>query len=212
MTEIQQIHKKLSKPFPASAIEWRIQSSGIKDGKPWAIVLPYVTSRAIMNRLDAVVGPDRWNDQLEYFAEGWKCKLSILFGDSWISHEDTAPMTKIEAVKGGASDALKRVAVKFGIGRYLYYIDQTFYATFDAKGKHASKIENQYYRWNEPQLPRWALPETEITSYEQVPEEIKAYFESMKYEKKDIYLFCSQYEWNWSAIKIMIHQQENNPT
>ena len=41
-------HKDLNEPFPVEDIEWRIQQSGDKNGKPWAMVLAYVTNRAIM--------------------------------------------------------------------------------------------------------------------------------------------------------------------
>jgi hypothetical protein len=39
----------------------------------------------------------------------------------WISRCDGADDTNIEGAKGGLSDAFKRAAVKFGIGRYLYH-------------------------------------------------------------------------------------------
>ena len=51
------IFAELSKPFPSSDIEWRVQQSGIAgSGKVWAMVLAYVTNRAIQNRLDEVCG------------------------------------------------------------------------------------------------------------------------------------------------------------
>ncbi|MDI8954255.1 hypothetical protein MJO10_29205, partial [Salmonella enterica subsp. enterica serovar Anatum] len=40
---------QLDEPFAAEDIEWRIQQSGkTRDGKVWAMVLAYVTNRAIM--------------------------------------------------------------------------------------------------------------------------------------------------------------------
>ncbi|EAV6548469.1 recombinase, partial [Salmonella enterica] len=48
---------QLDEPFAAEDIEWRIQQSGkTRDGKVWAMVLAYVTNRAIMKRLDDVCG------------------------------------------------------------------------------------------------------------------------------------------------------------
>lgn len=42
---------QLDEPFAAEDIEWRIQQSGkTRDGKVWAMVLAYVTNRAIMKR------------------------------------------------------------------------------------------------------------------------------------------------------------------
>lgn len=40
---------KFDEPFSPEDIEWRIQQSGkTRDGKVWAMVLAYVTNRAIM--------------------------------------------------------------------------------------------------------------------------------------------------------------------
>jgi len=61
---------KLKEPFPAKDIEWRIQRSGLKDGKPWAMVLAYVTNRAIMDRLDDVCKPDHWRNEYLKAPEG----------------------------------------------------------------------------------------------------------------------------------------------
>ena len=45
---------RLRDPFAPGDIEWRVQTAGEKNGKPWARVLAYVTNRAIMDRLDEV--------------------------------------------------------------------------------------------------------------------------------------------------------------
>ena len=58
------IRKPLNEPFKNEDIEWRIQSSGEKNGKPWAKVLAYVQARAIQERLDSVFGVLGW--QLRY--------------------------------------------------------------------------------------------------------------------------------------------------
>ncbi len=50
------------------------------------------------------------------------CYLSIRCDGEWVTKSDGAGDTNIEAEKGGISDALKRAAQKFGIGRYLYYL------------------------------------------------------------------------------------------
>jgi len=56
---------KLKNVFPPEDIEWRVQSSGEKNGKPWALVLAYITNRAIMDRFDEVCGPGNWNIRAE---------------------------------------------------------------------------------------------------------------------------------------------------
>ena len=46
--------------------------------------------------------------------------------NEWITKYDGAPNTDIEAVKGGLSDASKRAAVQWGIGRYLYGMESVW--------------------------------------------------------------------------------------
>ena len=50
------IQAELAKPFAPEDLEWRLQRAD-KDGR-WGIAVPYVTNRAIQNRLDEVVGPE----------------------------------------------------------------------------------------------------------------------------------------------------------
>jgi len=149
---------KLKEPFPANDIEWRIQQSGAKNGKPWAMCLAYVTNRAIMERLDIVIGPDKWKNEYKTGPDGGiLCGISIKIGDEWVTKWDGAENTKVEAVKGGLSGAMKRAAVQWGIGRYLYNLEANW-ANFVDKGQYKAKIDGKYYQWNPPSLPAWALP------------------------------------------------------
>lgn len=149
---------KLRMPFHPDEIEWRIGQSGVGEKGPWARILAYVTARAVMDRLDDVFGVDGWKDEYHPGPQGGVvCRLSCKFGDTWITKEDGAENTDIEAVKGGLSDALKRAAVKFGIGRYLYQLGESW-AVFDGRGIYKSKIDGKFFSWNPPVLPDWARP------------------------------------------------------
>lgn len=120
---MKEIQDALAAPFADSEIEWRIGQK-TKDGKR-ASMLAYLDARAIMNRLDAVVGIGGWRDSYREShgpKPGVECCLELKIGDEWIGKCDAADQTDIESVKGGYSDALKRAAVKWGIGRYLYSI------------------------------------------------------------------------------------------
>jgi hypothetical protein len=151
--------KKLTQPFPAKDIEWRIQQSGLANNGPWAMVLAYVTNRAIMDRLDEVCGPENWkNDYSTGPNGGLLCHLSIKVNKEWITKVDGAENTQVEAIKGGLSAAMKRAGAQWGIGRYLYNLETNF-ATFSPNGKYKAKISNQYHKWDAPKLPTWALPE-----------------------------------------------------
>ena len=124
----EEISQALCDPFPAKDLEWRLQTSGkTSDNKIWAMALVYVTNRAIQQRLDEVVGVDRWKNEYDSAPEaGIICGLSIKFGEEWITKWDGAEKTKIDPLKGGLSNSMKRAAVQWGIGRYLYNIEATF--------------------------------------------------------------------------------------
>ena len=156
-------HEQLTAPFPAHDIEWRVQSSGEKkDGTIWAKVLAYVTARAIMDRLDLVFGPFGW--QVQYVpgpAGGVVCRLGVWCGEtkSFVVKEDGAENTDVEAIKGGISSALKRAAVTWGIGRYLYRLDEGW-AVISDKGIYSAKTKDgKWFKWSPPDLPAWAVAE-----------------------------------------------------
>lgn len=156
--------KKLQAPFPEYDIEWRIAQSGkSKDGGHWARVLAYITNRAIMQRLDEVVGPENWQNEYRDapLGKGVLCGLSIRINGEWITKWDGADPTDIEAVKGGLSDSMKRAGVQWGIGRYLYNLDEG-YAVCSPNSKagfrYAKTKDGGVFYWAPPKLPAWALP------------------------------------------------------
>lgn len=111
--------QELAAEFPREAVHWRAQSV-TKDGDK-AMALAYIDARNVMDRLDQVCGPAGWTDRYEETPKGRLiCTLSILVDGEWISKSDGAGDTDVEGDKGAISDALKRAAVKWGIGRYLY--------------------------------------------------------------------------------------------
>ena len=152
----------LREPFPESDIEWRPQRSGMSaKGQPYAMVLAYISNRAVMDRLDEVCGPGNWKNEFKASPNGGIiCKLSVKIDDEWVSKEDGAENTKVEAVKGGLSGAMKRAAVQLGIGRYLYNLPATF-GNFHDYGKNSIKIDNKWYKYDYPTLPKEFLPTKE---------------------------------------------------
>lgn len=154
---------KLKEPFPESDLDWRLQSCGEKNGKFWGKALAYITSRAVQDRLDEVCGPDGWKTSVRREGDAYICTLSIRVTHEdgtteWLSREDGADSTDIEAIKGGISGAIKRSAVHFGIGRYLYNLKDGW-ATVCENGKYSGKTkEGKWFNWNPPTLPSWALP------------------------------------------------------
>ena len=146
--------KRLAEPFPERDVEWRIGQVG-KNGKgPWAKVLAYISNRAVQQRLDDVCGPENWQNEYKPGPSGGVvCGLSIRCNGEWVTKWDGAENTDIESIKGGLSDSMKRAAVQWGIGRYLYDLEEGW-ADINENGSHYTKD----FRWDPPRLPSWALP------------------------------------------------------
>lgn len=112
---------KLAAEFPKDAISWRAQSV-TKDGTK-AMALAYIDARDVMERLDDVCGPAGWQCDYPHASEKTVCRIGIKIGDEWIWKSNGAGNSDIEAEKGALSDAFKRAAVLWGIGRYLYALE-----------------------------------------------------------------------------------------
>lgn len=116
--------QSLAQPMADNDIEWKVQVVTNGNRGFTALVVPYLQARAIQNRLDQVCGLN-WKTSFRVL-EGFRdriaieCTIHILHNGEWISRSDAAEATHIEAVKGGYSDAFKRAAVQFSIGRFLY--------------------------------------------------------------------------------------------
>lgn len=108
----------LSVEFPRDAVSWRAQNMA-HDGTR-ALALAYIDARDVMDRLDTVCGAANWQDRYEVHGAKTICYLSIRINGEWITKADGAGDSDVEAEKGAISDALKRAAVKWGVGRYLY--------------------------------------------------------------------------------------------
>lgn len=125
MTEEQT--RALEYPFTFQEIEWRVLRVAKSNPKK-AQVAAYVDSRAIQNRLDAVVGRENWQNTFESVVGNNNgttahiCRISIYYPErgEWITKSDGAGCTDVEPIKGGLSNAFKRAASMWGMGRYLY--------------------------------------------------------------------------------------------
>lgn len=120
-SEMCELQKQLSAPFDPPEVKFK--PAMVKGNR--ALALVYVDARAIMDRLDAVVGADGWSDEYEFLPDGsCLCKLRLRFGETWIMKMDVGGESEQpdegDRRKAAVSDALKRTAVKFGVGRYLY--------------------------------------------------------------------------------------------
>ncbi len=157
---MDEVWRKLAEPFPKGEVQWRIEA--LSRDKRRALVVPYVDARTVLDRLDKVVGPEGWHDAYEVLADAErtvkdergerrervvevKCRLTVLE----VTKEDVG---EGDSLKAAFSDALKRAAVKFGVGRYLYRLEKQWVDYDPEKG-----------RFTPPSLPEdegEGLPET----------------------------------------------------
>lgn len=123
---MKDIFAQLTAPFAPEEVGWKVQATN-RD-RTRGLVVAYVDARTILDRLDEVVGPEGWQDAYEVLADREtergrlvevKCRLTVL----GVTKEDVG---EGDSLKAAFSDALKRAAVKFGIGRYLYRLEKTW--------------------------------------------------------------------------------------
>lgn len=159
--------KSLSDPFPPEDIEWFIGAT--TQDKSKGLAIPFITNRAVQERLDSVCGPDGWRNEYKTLGDrdirgrdgqivdtksSQLCGISIWSEErqEWITKWDGAEESDIEAIKGSLSSAMKRAAVQWGIGRYLYYIESPW-VEIEQQGRSHRIKPNQVIV-----LPGWALP------------------------------------------------------
>jgi Rad52/22 family double-strand break repair protein len=122
---VEAVMEALAAPFEDNEVKFR---PGVVAGAR-ALALPYVDARVIMDRLDEVLGGANWQDEYECLPEGSVvCRLRLRLGEEWITKMDVGGQSEQpdegDRRKAAFSDALKRAAVKFGVGRYLYRLAQ----------------------------------------------------------------------------------------
>jgi hypothetical protein len=158
--DVKAITKALSEPFDPAMVKFKPQViSGNR-----AMALAYVDARVIQDRLDEVLGVEGWQDDYEVLPDGSViCRLRLKLGRKWITKVDVGGPSEQpdggDRMKAAFSDALKRAAVKFGIGRYLY------------------RLPNQWVDWDAqrrqflhtPKLPAFALPPKPLAALHKPP-------------------------------------------
>lgn len=141
----------LADPFAPHEVKWLPKN--VTGGRCLAIA--YINARAVMDRLDAVVGVGGWEDAYDVLPGGKevRCRLTVTVpGVGRVTKEDVGGESEQpdqgDKTKAAFSDALKRAAVKFGIGRYLYHLPKSW-ADYDAQKRQITRP---------PELPKWARP------------------------------------------------------
>src|SRR6516162_1636302 len=113
--------KALAAPFDLKAVKFK---PAVVSGNR-AMAMAFVDARTVQDRLDEVVGVEGWQDDYEVLADGSVvCRLQVWLNGDWLTKVDVGSPSEQpddgDKRKAAFSDALKRAAVKFGVGRYLY--------------------------------------------------------------------------------------------
>ncbi len=138
--EPKDIAQALARPFDAAEIKFK---PGATSGGR-ALAMPYVDARVVQDRLDEVLGVMGWQDSYERLPDGAVvCRLQIrIDGGEWITKTDVGGESEQpdggDRTKAAFSDALKRAAVKFGVGRYLYR-QKPQWVDYDAQKRQFTK-------------------------------------------------------------------------
>ncbi len=159
--DAQELFNQLCQPFPVEYIQWRVgptNERSVKEGDPIkGQPLCYIDSRAVMDRFDAVCGPGNWQCKHELgMGRMIVCHIGVRIGDDWVWKSDgagaTGDVTKESeremAEKGAMSDAFKRAAVHWGVGRYLYDLKAPW-ITLEKRGKATIINDSEMRKLNE---------------------------------------------------------------
>lgn len=149
MQPITEIEAALCAPFDPDEVRYKPQ---VVKGNT-ALAIAYIDARVVQDRLDEVVGVGGWKDEYEILNDGSAlCRLSVKIDGEWVTKMDVGGQSEQsdggDRLKAAISDGLKRAAVKFGIGRYIYRLPMQWAAYDPVKKQFSSK----------PQLPKWAMP------------------------------------------------------
>ena len=109
--------------------------------KSWLTLLLYKDARVDMDILDETMGVMGWKKDYQLIDGQLFCTISIWDSEKnqWISKQDVGVESFSQEEKGRASDAQKRSAVCFGIGRELYTAPSIFITPRKDMGKNTRK-------------------------------------------------------------------------
>lgn len=144
----------LRRPFTSAAVKFKVQANFGGDNPTGGLIVGYIDARLAIERLNLIC-PHLWSDAYTPVGSGqmW-CHLTV---DGITRHDVGEGQSK-----GLVSDALKRAAVKFGVGVSLYALPSTILNVSDGmlkvKGgqgkktleitpKGAKSLRDGYERW-----------------------------------------------------------------
>ena len=111
-----------------------VRMNNAKNG--YADLLVYKNARTDMDILDDTFGVMGWQCSYSEVNGVVYCTISVYDENKkmWVSKTDCGAETQVEAEKGQASDAFKRAAFRFGIGRSLYTCPKIRVQLYEGEG------------------------------------------------------------------------------
>lgn len=140
------VAQALAAPFPEGVVKFK---PGVvrKDGTS-CLPMAFIDARDVSKRLNDVLGILGWKSEFSEFGNGLvKCTLSVRLdtGGEWVQREDVGGPSEQpdvgDRVKAAFSDALKRAAVQFGVGAYIYKHKFDWVAYDSQRKKITGRIE-----------------------------------------------------------------------
>lgn len=122
--------EKLKEEIP---YKWRVQSSN----QYGATCVAYIDARDVQDLLDEVCGQENWQCRYSEHKGNLFCEIGIISDheEVWTWKADCGTESNVEKQKGEASDAFKRAAVMWGVGRFLYSLDVVKLPVKEKNGK-----------------------------------------------------------------------------
>ncbi len=191
--QVQALAAALAEPFEPGDVKFKPQS--VKNNR--CLAMAYIDARLIQDRLDEVLGVENWQDRYEILADGSvMCRLRVNLGGRWITKADVGSPSEQpdsgDRLKAAFSDALKRAAVKFGIGRYLYRLS--------AQWVDYDPVKKQIVR--PPQLPAFAIPRSGRKSKNERGKEQEASPPALPATGEELYRRLQDYDARLAARKL----------
>lgn len=179
----------LKAPFSDSKVQWRVGSTS-KDGSKGQI-LAYADKRDYEERLDEAFGVN-WSSDIAWDDIGLVVKITGKFPDgSEVTHSngsgyktDKDGRVDADSFKGAVSQAFKRAASEFGIGRYLYEIESPWVPLQNKRFYGTVTLPDDFLPENErsgndkvvfkADESKYSSPKSEKPNYDNMPESLQA--------------------------------------
>lgn len=181
--------------------KWRVQSSGQYSTQ----CVAYIDARDVIDLFNNVVGKSNWQRKYETINGVLFCLVGIkMYGDEWVWKSDCGTESNIEQKKGESSDAFKRAAVSWGVGRFLYDLEivklKSVIDGKDFKGKDRYVPADEYGKkiWDVNQHIQ-NMKSKKQSSKQEAPKPVPEKQEKKKVEKPDPLASTS----DWKEVKTL---------